>query len=134
MLKSIIAPIQSWLLAKGQCVGCGRTLGKDAKLLANVDASLSMTKSKRPTAARSLVRYSLLALLIAGSISTSSHSLFQQCHSVEFEIKRAKALNLLHLSLIRKLLRSPFFSSDRPPKQTHYSGWYLSTFAFSATQ
>lgn len=32
MLKSIIAPIQSWLLAKGQCVGCGRTLGKDAKV------------------------------------------------------------------------------------------------------
>ena len=101
MLKSIIAPIQSWLLAKGQCVGCGRTLGKDAKLLANVDASLSMTKSKRPTAAL-FSEYSLLALLIAGSISTSSHSLFQQCHFVEFEIKRAKALNLLHLSLIRK--------------------------------
>ena len=31
MLKSVIAPIQAWLLSKGQCVGCGRTLGKDKK-------------------------------------------------------------------------------------------------------
>ncbi|PIR99049.1 hypothetical protein COT87_01525 [Candidatus Collierbacteria bacterium CG10_big_fil_rev_8_21_14_0_10_44_9] len=28
MLKSVIAPIQSWLLAKGQCVGCGMSLDK----------------------------------------------------------------------------------------------------------
>lgn len=28
MLKNIIAPIQSWLLAKGQCVGCGMPLAK----------------------------------------------------------------------------------------------------------
>ncbi|MFH1244132.1 MAG: hypothetical protein V1487_00950 [bacterium] len=28
MLKNVIAPIQAWLLSKGQCVGCGRTLEK----------------------------------------------------------------------------------------------------------
>lgn len=28
MLKNIIAPIQSWLLSKGQCVGCGMPLVK----------------------------------------------------------------------------------------------------------
>lgn len=28
MLKSVIAPIQSWLLGKGQCVGCGSPLSK----------------------------------------------------------------------------------------------------------
>jgi hypothetical protein len=27
-LKSIISPIQDWLLAKGQCVGCGMPLSK----------------------------------------------------------------------------------------------------------
>lgn len=26
MLKKIIAPVQSWLLKKGQCVGCGMPL------------------------------------------------------------------------------------------------------------
>lgn len=28
MFKNVIAPIQSWLLAKGQCVGCGMPLSK----------------------------------------------------------------------------------------------------------
>lgn len=28
MLKNVIAPIQSWLLGKGQCVGCGTPLVK----------------------------------------------------------------------------------------------------------
>ncbi len=27
MLKHIITPVQSWLLAHHQCVGCGRPLG-----------------------------------------------------------------------------------------------------------
>ena len=26
MLKNIIAPVQAWLLARGQCVGCGAPL------------------------------------------------------------------------------------------------------------
>lgn len=26
MFKNVIAPIQSWLLGKGQCVGCGTSL------------------------------------------------------------------------------------------------------------
>ena len=30
MLKSVIAPIQAWLLGKGQCVGCGMPLSKGA--------------------------------------------------------------------------------------------------------
>jgi len=28
MLKSAIAPIQAWLLSRGQCVGCGTSLNK----------------------------------------------------------------------------------------------------------
>ena len=28
MFKNVIAPIQSWLLSKGQCVGCGTQLAK----------------------------------------------------------------------------------------------------------
>lgn len=28
MLKNVIAPIQAWLLSKGQCVGCGKPLSK----------------------------------------------------------------------------------------------------------
>lgn len=28
MFKNIIAPVQAWLLSRGQCVGCGRLLSK----------------------------------------------------------------------------------------------------------
>lgn len=28
MFRNIIAPVQAWLLAKGQCVGCGTALNK----------------------------------------------------------------------------------------------------------
>jgi len=28
MFKNIIAPVQAWLLSKGQCVGCGTPLSK----------------------------------------------------------------------------------------------------------
>lgn len=28
MIKNIIAPVQAWLLSRGQCVGCGSPLGK----------------------------------------------------------------------------------------------------------
>ena len=28
MFKNIIAPVQAWLLARGQCVGCGMPLAK----------------------------------------------------------------------------------------------------------
>jgi len=28
MFKNIIAPVQAWLLSRGQCVGCGKPLGK----------------------------------------------------------------------------------------------------------
>ena len=31
MYKNIIAPVQAWLLAKGQCVGCCRDLNKGKK-------------------------------------------------------------------------------------------------------
>jgi len=33
MFKNIIAPVQAWLLSRGQCVGCGKPLsnGKRAK-------------------------------------------------------------------------------------------------------
>ena len=32
MFKNIIAPVQAWLLAKGQCAGCGTPLTKGEKL------------------------------------------------------------------------------------------------------
>lgn len=28
MFKTVIAPLQAWLLSRGQCVGCGAPLGK----------------------------------------------------------------------------------------------------------
>lgn len=31
MLKNAIAPIQAWLLSRGQCVGCGMPLDKGTK-------------------------------------------------------------------------------------------------------
>lgn len=31
MLKNIIAPVQAWLLSRGQCVGCGMPLKKGKK-------------------------------------------------------------------------------------------------------
>ncbi len=27
MFKSVIAPVQAWLLSQGRCVGCGKDLG-----------------------------------------------------------------------------------------------------------
>lgn len=32
MLKNVIAPIQVWLLSRGQCVGCGGALSKGNKV------------------------------------------------------------------------------------------------------
>lgn len=32
MFKNVIAPIQSWLLSMGQCVGCGTPLSKGTKV------------------------------------------------------------------------------------------------------
>jgi hypothetical protein len=31
MFKNIISPVQAWLLANGQCVGCGTPLAKGDK-------------------------------------------------------------------------------------------------------
>ncbi len=31
MFKSIISPIQAWLLSQGRCVGCGRSLHQGKK-------------------------------------------------------------------------------------------------------
>ncbi len=37
MFKNIIAPVQAWLLAKGQCVGCGMPLKKGKKEVVDND-------------------------------------------------------------------------------------------------
>lgn len=39
MFKNIIAPVQAWLLSRGQCVGCGMPLtkAKKTKHTANAD-------------------------------------------------------------------------------------------------
>lgn len=31
MFKNIIAPVQAWLLSRGQCVGCGMPLSKGVR-------------------------------------------------------------------------------------------------------
>jgi len=31
MFKNIISPVQSWLLSRGQCVGCGALISKGTK-------------------------------------------------------------------------------------------------------
>jgi hypothetical protein len=31
MFKSVISPIQAWLLSQGRCVGCGRELSEGTK-------------------------------------------------------------------------------------------------------
>jgi len=35
MFKNIIAPVQAWLLSRGQCVGCGTPLSKGKSI--NID-------------------------------------------------------------------------------------------------
>jgi predicted nucleic acid-binding Zn-ribbon protein len=37
MFKNIIAPVQAWLLSKGQCVGCGMPLKKGKKEVKDKD-------------------------------------------------------------------------------------------------
>ena len=38
MFKNIISPVQAWLLANGQCVGCGTPLEKGEKSTATFQA------------------------------------------------------------------------------------------------
>ncbi len=70
-----------------------------------------MTKSKRPTAARSLARYSLLALLIAGIyLYVLTLPVFNNATPVEFEIKKGESVKSIASRLSsEKLLRSPLF-------------------------
>ncbi len=35
MFKSIIAPVQAWLMSRGQCVGCGMPLAKGKRQTVN---------------------------------------------------------------------------------------------------
>lgn len=42
MFKNIIAPVQTWLLSRGQCVGCGMPLSK-AKRVKRKDESEKVT-------------------------------------------------------------------------------------------
>jgi len=42
MLKNIIAPVQAWLLSRGQCVGCGMPL-KQAKREDRKDGTVKVT-------------------------------------------------------------------------------------------
>ncbi len=70
-----------------------------------------MTKSKRPTAARYLVRYSLLALLIAGIyLYILTLPVSNNATPVEFEIKKGESVKSIASRLSsKKLLRSPLF-------------------------
>lgn len=38
MFKNIIAPVQAWLLSRGQCVGCGTALAKGKRVKGKDDA------------------------------------------------------------------------------------------------
>lgn len=42
MFKNVIAPVQAWLMSRGQCVGCGMPLTK-AKHIANNDGTQKVT-------------------------------------------------------------------------------------------
>jgi len=42
MFKNIIAPVQAWLLSRGQCVGCGTLLSK-GKIEKKSDGSEKIT-------------------------------------------------------------------------------------------
>jgi len=43
MIKNIIAPIQAWLLSKGQCVGCGAKLSQGEKEKAKIPSHDKVT-------------------------------------------------------------------------------------------
>lgn len=70
-----------------------------------------MTKSKRPTAARYLVRSSLLALLLAGLyLYILTLPVSNNAAPVEFEIKKGESVKSIASRLSsQKLLRSPLF-------------------------
>lgn len=70
-----------------------------------------MTKSKRPTAARSLVRYSLLALIFAGIyLYTFTLPVSNNGSTVEFEIKKGESVKSIAARLESShLIRSPLF-------------------------
>lgn len=42
MFKNIIAPVQAWLLSRGQCVGCGTPLDK-GKRVKRKDSTVKVT-------------------------------------------------------------------------------------------
>ncbi len=47
MLKSVIAPVQAWLLSMGQCVGCGMPLSKGTKVEIDKDSTKVTCKCGR---------------------------------------------------------------------------------------
>ena len=47
MFKNIIAPVQAWLLSKGQCVGCGTPLVKGKSLKRKDDTAKVICKCGR---------------------------------------------------------------------------------------
>lgn len=47
MFKNIIAPVQAWLLSRGQCVGCGTPLIKGKRKDINHDSSKVTCKCGR---------------------------------------------------------------------------------------
>lgn len=47
MFKNVIAPIQSWLLGRGQCVGCGTALAKGERAPHKGDTSKVTCKCGR---------------------------------------------------------------------------------------
>lgn len=47
MLKSVIAPIQAWLLSRGQCVGCGTAMTKGKKEKRNAESDKITCKCGR---------------------------------------------------------------------------------------
>lgn len=47
MFKNIIAPVQAWLLSRGQCVGCGMPLAKGRKAALSGDSQKITCKCGR---------------------------------------------------------------------------------------
>jgi hypothetical protein len=83
------------------------------KLLANVDVSLSMIKTRKRIAAHSLAKFSLLALLIAGIYCyTLTLPVSKTAPTQEFKIEKGESVKSIASRLkSERLLRSPLYSA-----------------------
>ncbi len=96
-----------------------------------------MTKSKRPTAARYLVRYSLLALLFAGIyLASLTLPVSKNATTQEFTVGKGQSVKTIAVNLkSAKLLRSPLYfrAIVRQNKLSLQAGLYQLSPSFTPT-